>query len=59
MAKSLGVDVLNVDYAGWLNALEISVGDRVQLESLDNRWVGLFGLMGDYSQEGSNGVNQT
>ena len=56
LSKALGVAVLNLDYAGWLKSLDISVTDGVMLDGLGSRWLGLFELMGDYTpEEGENG----
>ena len=49
LSRSLGVEVLHLDYPGWLQSLDISVSEDVQLESLDSRWLSLFSLMGNYS----------
>jgi len=49
LSRSLGVEVLQLDYPGWLKSLDISVNEDVQLESLDGRWLSLFSLMSNYS----------
>lgn len=57
LSRTLGVDVLNIDYGGWLKNMGISVGSDVQLEGLDSRWLGLFSLMGKY-QSDQNGTEE-
>ena len=49
LSRSLGVEVLHLDYPGWLQSQNINVSEDVQLESLDSRWLSLFSLMGNYS----------
>ncbi len=46
----LGVDMLHLDYLGWLKHLGLTTGESVQLETLDSRWLGLFSLMGNYNK---------
>jgi hypothetical protein len=51
LARSLGVDVIDLDFPAWLKSQNITLADEVDVASLDNRWMGLFSLMGDYSAE--------
>lgn len=53
LARSLAVEPLKIDYNNWLQALGGSPGDNVDVSSLDQRWCGLFGLIGDFSFRGS------
>ncbi len=55
LARSLGVDVLEVDFPAWVKSQGITLADDVDVASLDNRWLGLFGLMGNYSKEEAQG----
>lgn len=50
LSRSLGVKVLTPEYGPWLKDREITLGPAIQPESLDNRWIGLFSLMGDYTR---------
>ncbi len=49
LSRSLGVDQLTVNYPKWLASLGITPGEGVELATLDNRWFGLFALMGQYN----------
>jgi hypothetical protein len=51
LARSLGVDVLQIDFPGWLKQLDVTPSSNVQFETLGTRWVGLFSLMGQYDAE--------
>ena len=48
LSRTLGVETLHVDFPRWLNDMGVTTSDNVQLEGLDNRWVGLFSLMGTF-----------
>tara|TARA_B100001013_G_C24550155_1_gene418310 strand:- start:506 stop:868 length:363 start_codon:yes stop_codon:yes gene_type:complete len=56
LSRSLGVEVLHLDYPSWLQSQNISVSEDVQLEELDSRWLSIFSLMGNYSnsEDGAN-----
>lgn len=49
LARSLGVDVVELDFPAWVKAQGITMADEVDVASLENRWIGLFALMGDYN----------
>lgn len=49
LSRSLGVDLLNLEYSAWLKSMNISASESVRLDGLDNRWLNLFSLMGDYA----------
>ena len=51
LSRSLGVDILRVDYARWLRSIGVTVGDEVRLDTLDSRWLSIFSMMIDYSRE--------
>ncbi len=51
LARSLGVDVIEIDFPAWIKSQNITLAEEVDVASLDNRWIGLFSLMGDYSAE--------
>lgn len=51
LARSMGVDILRIDYARWLRSIGVEVGDEVRLDTLDSRWVSIFSMMIDYSRE--------
>lgn len=44
----LGLEILQPSLAGWLESLEIRIGDGVELLNRGNRWMGLFSLMGEF-----------
>ncbi len=48
LARTLGIDVLKVEYPAWLRAYGIEAAPGVELAALDSRWLGLFGLMCKY-----------
>ena len=50
LSRALGVDMLHLDYLGWLKHLGLTADESVQLETLDSRWLGLFSLMGNYDK---------
>lgn len=56
LSRSLGVEVLHLDYPSWMQSQNISVSEDVQLERLDSRWLSIFSLMGNYSnsEDGAN-----
>lgn len=49
LARSLGVDVIELDFPAWIKSQNIQFAEEVDVASLDNRWMGLFSLMGDYT----------
>lgn len=51
LAKSLGADVIELDFPAWIKSQNIIFADEVDVASLDNRWMGLLSLMGNYSAE--------
>lgn len=51
LGRALGVDVVEFDFPAWAKSMQITAADQVDLGGLDNRWIGLFGLMGDYTPE--------
>lgn len=55
LSDALGVEVLKIDYQPWLESVFVTPGENVSFDSLDNRWLGLFGLMGAYNREVSSG----
>jgi hypothetical protein len=53
IADALALDVLKPSLEPWLESLQVSVGDRVEVSNLGARWVGLFSLMAEFhSREG-------
>lgn len=48
LSENLGVELLKIDFAGWLESLNLSISDSVDLEDLDSRWLGIFSLMADF-----------
>ncbi len=50
LSRALGVDMLHLDYPGWLKQMSLTTSEGVQLETLDSRWLGLFSLMGNYDK---------
>ena len=48
IAKELGVDVLKMDFAPWLQTRQITFADPDAATKLDATWLGLFSLMASY-----------
>jgi hypothetical protein len=48
IASELGVEALQLDFAGWLQAREITFAASTELSELDPRWLSVFGLMTYY-----------
>ncbi len=48
LSENLGVELLQIDFAGWLESLNLSISDSVDLENLESRWLGIFSLMADF-----------
>lgn len=46
LERSLGLKPLKPDYAGWLDARDIRIGESVLLDGLDIQPLGVFSLMG-------------
>ena len=55
LAKSLGVKIVSPDFREWLQIREVTPSEEIALESLDPRWFGLFGLMGEFTSTLKNG----
>jgi len=51
LSRTLGVDVLEPDFATWLSGSNVSLSDGVETSKLDKRWFGLFALMCDYNTQ--------
>lgn len=49
MAGSLGVNTFKMELAPWLESLGIRFADGVVPNPLDERWLGVFGLMASYN----------
>ncbi len=50
LSSSLGVEVLKIDHPGWLKALDVTLAESVNIEEIDDRWIGLFSLIGNYNK---------
>ncbi|MBL9215098.1 MAG: hypothetical protein JNG83_06445 [Opitutaceae bacterium] len=48
MASALGVAPVKLDLIPWLESLNIKLADGVTLSQPEERWIGLFSLMGTY-----------
>ena len=48
VADTLALDILQPSLEGWLESLNIKLGDGVEVVSLGGRWMGLFSLMGEF-----------
>ena len=48
ISSNLGVDLLKIDLPGWVESLNLSTNDSVDLEDLEDRWLGLFSLMANF-----------
>lgn len=44
----LGLEILQPALGGWLESLQVEIGDGVELLNRGNRWMGLFSLMGEF-----------
>lgn len=49
IASALGLDVLDFDYAGWLDARGVKLAEGVELGVLHQGWMGVLGMMVDLS----------
>lgn len=58
LSRSLGLDILSIDFSAWLKYQKISVDETVQLESLDNRWLGLLGMMSNLNPSAKDGSSK-
>lgn len=45
IAKEMGVELLKLDFTGWLKSREISFSSSAEPSERDARWLALFGLM--------------
>ena len=50
IANALGVPILKLDLAPWLQSRQITVSDQAVATGLSPRWLGLLGLMTHYKQ---------
>ena len=48
ISEALGLEILEPSLTGWLESLQIQLGDGVEVSNLGNRWMGLFSLMGEF-----------
>ena len=48
LSENLGVELLQFDFSGWLEALNLSTSESVDLQNLEGRWLGIFSLMADF-----------
>ena len=48
LADTLGVEVLQPSVETWLNSLQVTLADSVEVSNLGTRWLGLFSLMGEF-----------
>lgn len=51
VSDMLGVRVLHLDFRRWLKELQITLGSSVEEENVDATWLGLIGLMGNFTPE--------
>ncbi len=52
LSRALGVEVLNPNYPAWFERHNITLGPDVNSTNLTPGWLGLFGLMGDFNNQG-------
>lgn len=48
VADSLGLNVIQPNIEAWLDGLNVTLGDGVEVMNLGSRWLGLFSLMGEF-----------
>jgi hypothetical protein len=48
IAKEMGVELLKLDFPGWLKSRGISFASSAEPSGLDARWLAVFGLMSYY-----------
>ncbi len=51
VSDMLAVKVLAIDFQAWLGELGITLGSTVEENDLDETWLGLISLMGDFTPE--------
>ncbi|HVU26076.1 MAG TPA: hypothetical protein VHE13_18235 [Opitutus sp.] len=49
ISNALGISVLKLELAPWLQSRQIALAESLPVASLDARWLGLFGLMTYYT----------
>jgi len=50
LADQLGLTLVQPSFAPWMESLDVSVGEGVDLTNFGARWFGLFSLMGQFSR---------
>ena len=48
VSDSLGLEILQPDIEPWLNSLDVTLAESVEVSNLGARWLGLFSLMGEF-----------
>ncbi|MFU8847848.1 MAG: hypothetical protein ACNA77_03925 [Opitutales bacterium] len=48
VADSLALEILQPSLEGWLESLNVKLGNDVEVSNLGARWMGLFSLMGEF-----------
>jgi hypothetical protein len=48
ISDSLGLEILQLNLEPWLNSLDVTLADSVEVSNLGSRWLGLFSLMGEF-----------
>jgi hypothetical protein len=48
VADSLGLEIMQPNFESWLESLQVTLDDTVEVSSLGARWLGLFSLMGEF-----------
>ena len=48
LSENLGVELLKFDFSGWLESLNLSTSESVDLQNVEGRWLGIFSLMADF-----------
>jgi hypothetical protein len=48
ISDSLGIEILQPNLKAWLESLNVTLADGVDLSSLGSRWLGVFSLMGEF-----------
>jgi hypothetical protein len=48
ISDALGLEILQPNIEGWLESLNVTMGDGVEVANFGSRWLGVFSLMGEF-----------
>jgi hypothetical protein len=49
IAKTMGAELLKVDYAAWMGSHGFSIADAVKAQAVGPQWISLFGMVPDFT----------